>query len=69
MKSFFARNIEAKGRVVRAFGALALFVGAALGFPVSVWLGVALLGSGVFVGFEALRGWCFLRACGIKTKL
>jgi len=25
--------------------------------------------SGVFVLFEALRGWCVLRACGIKTRL
>lgn len=25
--------------------------------------------SAAFVGFEALRGWCLLRACGIKTRL
>jgi len=25
--------------------------------------------SGGFVLFEALRGWCVLRACGIKTRL
>ena len=49
--------------------AFAWLVGAGFGFTVSVWLGIALLTSGVFVAFEALRGWCALRACGIKTKL
>ena len=69
MKSFLSPNIETKGRLVRGVGALGLLVGAGLGFAVSVWLGLLLLASGLFVGFEALRGWCFLRACGIKTKL
>ncbi len=69
MKSFFARNIDSTGRVVRGLGALALLIGAAFAFGASLWLGLALLASGIFVGFEALRGWCFLRACGIKTKL
>ena len=69
MKPFFSRNIDNKGRLLRGIGALALLVGAGFGFTVSVWLGIALLTSGVFVAFEALRGWCALRACGIKTKL
>ena len=69
MKSFLSPNIDTKGRVIRGVGALALLVGAAFGFSVSVWLGLMLLASGLFVAFEALRGWCFLRACGIKTKL
>ena len=69
MKSFLSPNIETKGRLVRGVGALGLLVGAGLGFAVSVWLGLLLLASGLFGGFEALRGWCFLRACGIKTKL
>jgi hypothetical protein len=69
MKSFFRPNIDRKGRLVRGFLALALLVGAAFGFSVSVWLGVGLAAAGVFVAFEALRGWCAVRACGIKTKL
>ena len=69
MKPSFSRNIDNRGRLVRGIGALALLVGAGFGFTVSVWLGIALLASGVFVAFEALRGWCALRACGIKTKL
>jgi hypothetical protein len=69
MKSFFSRNIDNKGRLVRGFVALALLVAAAFGFEVSVGLSIALLATGVFVAFEALRGWCALRACGIKTRL
>jgi hypothetical protein len=33
------------------------------------WAGVALLAFGSLVLFEAARGWCFMRACGIKTKI
>ena len=33
------------------------------------WLGLIIIGIGIFVSFEAVRGWCFARACGIKTKL
>ena len=69
MKPFFSPNIDNKGRLIRGFGALALLVGAGFGFSLSVWLGIVLTASGVFVAFEALRGWCALRACGIKTKL
>ena len=68
MKSIFSRNIDNKGRLVRGLAAMALLVGAVFSFTVSVWLGSALLASGLFIAFEALRGWCALRACGIKTK-
>lgn len=69
MKRLFAPNIKRAGRLVRALSALALFVAAGFGFRESVWLGLALAALGAFVAFEALRGWCLLRACGIKTKL
>ncbi len=69
MKPLFSRNISNTGRLVRGLGALALLLGAGIGFFVSIWLGVALAVSGVFVLFEALRGWCLLRACGLKTRL
>lgn len=69
MKPIFSRNIDNKGRLMRGFGALALLVGAGFAFTLSVWLGLMLLAAGVFVAFEALRGWCALRACGIRTKL
>ena len=69
MKPIFSPNIGNKGRLVRGLGAVGLFVGAWFGFGVSAWLGVVLAASGGFVLFEALRGWCALRACGIKTRL
>lgn len=69
MKTFMTRNIDNRGRLVRGIFALALLVGAGFGFTVSWWLGGLLLASAMFVAFEALRGWCALRACGIKTKL
>jgi Inner membrane protein YgaP-like, transmembrane domain len=68
MKPLFAPNITRAGRLARGFSALVLFVAAGFGFRISVWLGLALLILGIFVAFEALRGWCLLRACGIKTK-
>lgn len=69
MKPLFARNLSNTGRLVCGLGAVGLLIGAGFGFFVSIWLGVALAVSGVFVLFEALRGWCVLRACGIKTRL
>lgn len=69
MKTFFRPNISGPGRLVRGAGALALLAGAAWGFTVSPWLGASLLASGLFVAFEALRGWCVLRACGVKTRM
>ncbi|MEI7731331.1 MAG: YgaP-like transmembrane domain [Verrucomicrobiota bacterium] len=68
MKPRFERNISNSGRLLRGGCALALLVGAGFGFVESVWLGVVLGAMGMFVLFEALRGWCALRACGIKTK-
>jgi len=69
MKPLFSRNISNRGRLVRGLCALALLVGAGFGSCESEWLGVALAAVGVFVLFEALRGWCVLRACGIKTRI
>ena len=69
MKQFFKPNITNRGRLARGLLALLFFVGAGFGFSVSLWLGLVLTASGAFILFEALRGWCALRACGIKTRL
>ena len=69
MKPRFSRNINPKGRLVRGIIALLLIVGAGFGFSAAPCLGFVLAVSGAFVLFEALRGWCALRACGIKTRL
>jgi hypothetical protein len=69
MKEFFARNIDGKGRLVRGLMGIALLVGAAFTLAQSFWLAALLASAGVFGLFEAARGWCLARACGIKTKL
>ena len=68
MTRLFSPNLDNKGRLVRGLTALALLIGAGFGFTVSLWFGGVLLVSGGFVLFESLRGWCALRACGIRTK-
>ena len=69
VKTRFAPNITKYGRLLRGFSAVVLLVGSGFGFTVSVWLGLVLFAVGVFTLFEAVRGWCVLRACGIKTRL
>jgi hypothetical protein len=65
----FTANLGFKGRVVRASAAAILLLAAILSFRYSVLLGLPLISGGLFVLFEALHGWCVLRACAIRTKL
>ena len=69
MKTFFAPNISRSGRWVRAVLAVLLLAGGFIAVRHLVWLGVMLFISSAVGFIEAVRGWCFLRACGIKTKL
>jgi len=62
-------NIGPKGRLVRALCALVLVAGGCVALGTSLVLALVLFSSGAFVLFEALRGWCALRACGIKTRV
>jgi hypothetical protein len=64
----FAPNLETKGRVIRGLLAAALLIGGLAAWDFNWILSLVLIASGVFVVFEALRGWCVVRACGIKTK-
>lgn len=69
MKRLLFPNINRKGRLVRATIAVALLAGSAFVFPLSRAAAGAMIASGLFMVFEALRGWCLIRACGIKTRL
>ena len=64
----FRRNIETTGRLFRGFGSLAFFFGSAFLFRSHFIVSIVLFAVGAFLLFEALRGWCALRACGIRTR-
>jgi len=66
--SFFSPNIGTLGRIVRGICGLVCLGGGGVIHKKTV-LAIVLLGSGLFTLFEAARGWCVARACGIKTPL
>lgn len=49
-------------------GAISLIAGIIMA-DYKLWLCLVLVGIGLFAMFEAVRGWCLVRACGIRTKL
>jgi hypothetical protein len=69
MSRFWERNLDFRGRLARGvIGALLLIAGIVVAdFHLEVCL--VLVGLGLFAMFEALRGWCLVRACGIRTRL
>ena len=68
MPKCFDPNLDRAGRIIRAtLGSLCFLGGIAACFW-SVWAGLAMIGAGGFMLFEAFRGWCVMRACGVKTK-
>lgn len=64
-------NIDRKGRLIRFFlGGLSLVCAVILWLAVGgpwVWGAVMLAALGAFTLYEAARGWCALRAMGIRT--
>jgi hypothetical protein len=69
MKQRFRRNIDNSGRIVRgAMAAVLLIAAGLLGNRLPI-VATALVFTAAFLAFEALRGWCAVRACGIRTKL
>jgi hypothetical protein len=69
MPGFFKRNISFQGRMARGItGSILLIVGIILADD-TLWACIPLVVIGLFCIFEAVRGWCFLRACGVRTKL
>jgi hypothetical protein len=66
--TIFPTNLETKGRIIRGAVAFFLAVGVFFAWPYSRGAAIGLGLTAAFVAFEALRGWCALRACGLKTK-
>lgn len=64
----FASNIDNKGRLIRAAGAIVIGASAILVWSASNTAGACLALASTFLAFEAARGWCAARACGVKTK-
>ena len=64
----FASNIDNTGRLIRASGAIVIGATAILVWSASATAGACLALASAFLAFEAQRGWCAARACGVKTK-
>lgn len=69
MSGFWRPNLEVRGRAFRWAMAVLLGLGAWLAWGWSGWVSGVLGLAGLFTAFEAGRGWCVLRACGIRTRL
>jgi len=68
MSKFFRPNLDRHGRMARGvIGALCLVAGIIIAGDYSLW-GLVFVAGGLFAIFESIRGWCLVRACGIKTK-
>jgi membrane-bound ClpP family serine protease len=66
---FFQPNLSHRGRMARGvIGALCLIAGIIVAGDYTLW-GLILVVAGLFAIFESIRGWCLLRACGLKTKI
>ena len=69
MANFFQPNIGRQGRIARGvIGTLCLIAGIIL-VDFKLWLGLIFVVAGLFAIFESVRGWCLVRACGIRTKV
>jgi hypothetical protein len=68
VRSFFKPNIDSRGRIARGGIAALIFIAGGVTFFYVWWLGLVFIGVGIFTLFEAVRGWCLARACGVKTK-
>jgi len=69
VSNFFRPNLKRQGRIARGvIGTLCLIAGIVT-VDFKLWLGLIFVAAGLFAIFEALRGWCIARACGIKTKI
>ncbi|MBI5686650.1 MAG: DUF2892 domain-containing protein [Verrucomicrobia bacterium] len=68
MPRLFQPNIGTTGRILRAVFGVILLAAAVYLYQVNfAACGVAAV-AGVFCLFEAFRGWCVARACGLKTR-
>ena len=68
--SFWKPNIDRRGRLLRfVVGLVFCLAGIGLGILWIWWVGLIVAVAGAFMVYEGSRGWCFARACGIKTRI
>ena len=68
MNGFFNRNISFHGRMARGIVGAVLLIAGIIMADFELWVCLPLVALGLFCIFEAIRGWCLLRACGLRTK-
>jgi hypothetical protein len=61
------QNIDPTGRAARGGLSVVFLLGAGVLAQQSRGLAIIFLVIGLFCVFEALRGWCAVRACGFRT--
>lgn len=70
MSNFFQPNLRRTGRIARGvIGTICLITGIIVAGDIEWWFGLIFVLPGLFAIFEAIRGWCLIRACGFKTKI
>jgi hypothetical protein len=69
MGSFFRKNLDMSGRRARGVVGTIVLIAGIIAADWNLWVCLPLVGAGLFAIFEAVRGWCLLRACGIRTKV
>ena len=62
MARFFNPNIDRTGRIVRVVWGVLALAGGLFAWNWRWWAGAILIAVALFAFFEALRGWCLLRA-------
>lgn len=67
MHPFWKPNITAAGRIARLLSGCLLAVAGWFAWEKPALLSIGLHVAALFCWFEAARGWCIARACGIKT--
>jgi hypothetical protein len=66
---FFRPNIKRQGRIARGVSGSLCLIAGIITVDYKLWLGLILVGAGLFAIYEPWRGWCLARACGLKTKI
>ncbi len=69
MSRFFKPNINQRGRIARGVIGTICLISGIVTVDFSLPAGLVLVAAGLFAIYEAIRGWCLARACGIRTKI